>query len=116
MGGSDGRSDAPEKVSRPSAGSYMATKVSAVWGGTSSDQRCCRWVLGGTTVLEDMVSLGSDEACDVLMVSDGGVCRWVGMSKFVLGNEVEKTRRCSFRPGIARMSICAAWHQGGLLA
>lgn len=28
--GSEGRSDAPEKVSRPSAGSYMATNVSAV--------------------------------------------------------------------------------------
>jgi hypothetical protein len=30
VGGSEGRSSAPEKVSRPSAGSYMATKVSAV--------------------------------------------------------------------------------------
>lgn len=73
VGGSEGRSEAPEKVSRPSAGSYMATKVSPVWGGTSSDQRCCRWVLGGTAVLEDMVSLGSEEACEVLMVSDGGI-------------------------------------------
>jgi hypothetical protein len=81
VGGSEGKSSAPEKVSRPSAGSYMATKVSAVCGGTSSDQRCCRWVLGGTAVLEDMVSLGSEEACEVLMVSDGGVCRWAGMSK-----------------------------------
>jgi hypothetical protein len=43
VGGSEGRSDAPEKVSRPSAGSYIATKVSAVCGGTISDQRCCRW-------------------------------------------------------------------------
>jgi hypothetical protein len=75
VGGSEGRSEAPEKVSRPSAGSYMATKVSAVWGGTSSDQRCCRWVLGGRTVLEEDLSLGSEEACDVLMVSGGGVCR-----------------------------------------
>lgn len=62
VGGSEGRSSAPEKVSRPSAGSYMATKVSAVWGGTSSDQRCCRWALGGMMVLEDMVSLGPEEA------------------------------------------------------
>jgi hypothetical protein len=75
VGGSEGRSSAPEKVSRPSAGSYMATKVSAVCGGTSSDQRCCRWVLGGMAVLEETVSLGSEEACEVLMVSDGGVCR-----------------------------------------
>lgn len=30
VGGSEGRSDAPEKVSRPSEGSYIATKVSAV--------------------------------------------------------------------------------------
>jgi hypothetical protein len=74
VGGSEGRSSAPEKVSRPSAGSYIATKVSAVWGGTSSDQRCCRCVLGGTTVLEEYLSLGSEEACDVLMVSGGGVC------------------------------------------
>lgn len=43
VGGSEGRSEAPEKVSKPSFGSYTATKVSAVWGGTSSDQRC--WVL-----------------------------------------------------------------------
>ena len=68
----------------------MATKVSAVWGGTSSDQRCCRWVLGGTTVLEDVVSLSSEEACEVLMVSDGGICRWGGMSKLALGNELGK--------------------------
>jgi len=40
VGGSEGSSDAPEKVSRPSAGSYLATKVSAVCGGTISDQRC----------------------------------------------------------------------------
>lgn len=75
VGCSEGKSSAPEKVSRPSAGSYMATKVSAVWDGTSSDQRCCRWVLEGTAVLEDTVSLGSEEACEVLMVNDGGVCR-----------------------------------------
>lgn len=75
VGGSEGKSSAPEKVSRPSAGSYMATKVSAVWGGTSSDQRCCRWVLEDTAVLEDTVSLGSEEACEALMVNDGGVCR-----------------------------------------
>jgi len=90
VGGSEGRSEAPEKESRPSAGSYMATKVRAVWGGTSSDQRCCRWVLGGTTVLEDRVSLSSEEACEVLMASDGGVCRWAGMSKLALGNEFGK--------------------------
>ena len=30
VGGSEGRSDAPEKVRRPSAGSYMATNVRAV--------------------------------------------------------------------------------------
>lgn len=30
VGGSEGRRDAPEKVSRPSEGSYIATKVSAV--------------------------------------------------------------------------------------
>jgi hypothetical protein len=30
VGGSEGRRDAPEKVSKPSAGSYMATNVSAV--------------------------------------------------------------------------------------
>ena len=43
VGGSEGSRDAPEKVRRPSEGSYIATNVSAVWGGTSSDQRCCRW-------------------------------------------------------------------------
>jgi len=74
VGGSEGRSSAPEKVSRPSFESYIATKVSAVWGGTSSDQRCCRWLLGGTTVLEEDLSLCSEEACDVLMVSGGGIC------------------------------------------
>jgi hypothetical protein len=116
VGGSEGRSSAPEKVSRPSAGSYMATKVSAVWGGTSSDQRCCRWVLGGTMVLEEVQSLGSEDACDVLMVSDGGVCRWAGMSKSSLKNEFEKTRRYSFMPGTDGMSISAAWrHHVGLL-
>ena len=30
VGGSEGRSDAPEKVRRPSAGSYMVTNVRAV--------------------------------------------------------------------------------------
>jgi hypothetical protein len=39
------------------------------------------------TVLEEVLSLGSEDACDVLMVSDGGVCRWVGMSKSALKNE-----------------------------
>jgi hypothetical protein len=115
VGGSEGRSSAPEKVSRPSAGSYMATKVSAVWGGTSSDQRCCRWLLGGTTVLE-VQSLGPEDACDVVMVSGGGVCRWAGMSKSALKNNFEKTRRCSFGPSTAGMSIRAAWgHHVGLL-
>lgn len=46
VGSSEGSRDAPEKPRRPSLGSYIATKVSAVWGGTSSDQRCCRWWLG----------------------------------------------------------------------
>ena len=62
-----------------------------------------------------MVSLGCEEACEVLMVSDGGVCRRAGMSILTLGNEFGKTRRCGFWPGTAGMSICAAWHQGGLL-
>lgn len=110
VGGSEGRSEAPEKVSRPSAGSYMATKVSAVWGGTSSDQRC--WVPESTTVLEEVVSLGAEDACDVLIVSDGGVCRWVGISKSPLKNEYEKTRRYSFGPGSTGVSIRAAWHSG----
>ena len=65
-------------------------------------------------VLDDMVSLGPEEACEVLMVSDGGV--WAGMSKLASGNEFGKTRRCGFRPGTAGMSIGATWHQGGLLA
>ena len=57
----------------------MATKVSAVCGGTISDQRCCRWLLRGIAVLEELLSLSS-EACGadpVLMVSPGGVCRLV---------------------------------------
>ena len=76
VGGSEGRSDAPENVSRPSAGSYIATKVSAVCGGTISDQRCCRWLLRGTEVLEELLSLGSKACGDmpVLILSPGGVC------------------------------------------
>ena len=60
-------------------------------------------------VLEEVQSLGSEDVCDVLMVSDGGVCRWAGMSKSALKNEFEKTRRYSFMPGTAGMSISAAW-------
>ena len=39
------------------------------------------------TVLEEVLSLGSEDACDVLIVRDGGVCRRVGMSKLALKNE-----------------------------
>ncbi len=42
-------------------------------------------------VLEDMASLGPEEACDVLMASDGGVCRRAGVSKLASGNEFVKT-------------------------
>lgn len=79
VGGSEGRSDAPEKVSRPSAGSYTVTNVSAVCGGTSSDQRCCRWLLRGIAVLEELLSLCSVTcgANPVLMINPGGVCRLV---------------------------------------
>jgi hypothetical protein len=36
VGGSEGRSEVPEKVNRPSAGSYMAMNVSAVYSSSSS--------------------------------------------------------------------------------
>jgi len=109
VGGSEGKSDAPEKVSRPSAGSYMATKVRAVWGGTSSDQRCGRWFPEGTAVLVERLWLGS-KTCDdepVLMVSPGGVCQPVD-EQVGTKNGIGKTHRCGFR-SVARVSMCTAW-------
>jgi hypothetical protein len=79
VGGSEGRSEVPEKVYRPSAGSYMAMNVSAICDRTSSNQRCCCLLLQGIAVLEELLFLSS-VACSanpVLMVSPGGVCRLV---------------------------------------
>jgi len=57
-------------------------KVSAVCGGTISDQRCCRWLLRGTVVLEELLSLDCEARSDkpVLMVNPGGVC-WLMRSR-----------------------------------
>ena len=45
VGGSEGRSEVPEKVNRPSAGSYMAMNVGAVCGRTSLNQWCCSYTV-----------------------------------------------------------------------